>query len=86
MNDHRRAFRTKVRLAAKICTGGRTPVLVDCIVRDISPLGARVELRDASKLGNIFELTFDSGRTLRACHVVWRTPMYVGVEFSFGLV
>ena len=86
MIDRRRAFRTKVCLAAKICTGGRPSLVLDCIVRDISPLGARVELRDASKLANIFELTFDSGRTLRACHVVWRTPMHVGVEFSPDLV
>ena len=60
--------------------------VLDCIVRDISPLGARVELCDTSKLANIFELTFDSGRTLRACHVVWRRPMHVGVEFSPDLV
>jgi PilZ domain len=82
MNDRRRAFRTKVCLAAKIRTGGRPPLVFDCVVRDISSLGARVELRDPSKLANIFELTFDSGRTLRACHVVWRGPMHVGVEFS----
>ena len=28
------------------------------------------------------DLTFDSARTLRACHIVWRTPNEIGVEFS----
>jgi hypothetical protein len=53
-------------------------VFFDAVVRDVSSLGARVELRDTSKLANIFELTFDSGRTLRACRVVWRRSMHVG--------
>ena len=85
MIERRRAVRTKVFLAAQIRTARRPPLVIDCVVRDVSPLGARLELRDTSTLPNIFELTFDSGRTLRACHVVWRTPTDVGVEFSPGL-
>ena len=82
MIERRRAVRTKVFLAAQIRTTRRPPLVIDCVVRDVSPLGARLELRDTSTLPNIFELTLDSGRTLRACHVVWRTPTDVGVEFS----
>jgi hypothetical protein len=85
MIERRRAVRTKVFLAAQIRTARRPPLVIDCVVRDVSPLGARLELRDTSTLPNIFELTLDSGRTLRACHVVWRTPTDVGVEFSPGL-
>jgi PilZ domain len=85
MIERKRAVRTKVFLAAQIRTARRPPLVIDCVVRDVSPLGARLELRDTSTLPNIFELTFDSGRTLRACHVVWRTPTDVGVEFSPGL-
>ena len=85
MIERRRAVPTKVFLAAQIRTDRRPPLVIDCVVRDVSPLGARLELRDTSTLRNIFELTFDAGRTLRACHVVWRTPTDVGVEFSPGL-
>lgn len=85
MIERRRAVRTKVFLAAQIRTARRPPLVIDCVVRDVSPLGARLELRDTSTLPNIFELTFDAGRTLRACHVVWRTPTDVGVEFSPNL-
>ena len=85
MIERRRAIRTKVFLAAQIRTTRRPSLVIDCVVRDVSPLGARLELRDTSTFPNIFELTFDSGRTLRACHVVWRTPTDVGVEFSPGL-
>src|SRR5262249_52985065 len=85
MIERRRSVRTKVFLAAQIRTVRRPPLVIDCLVRDVSPLGARLELRDTSALANIFELTFDSGRTLRVCHVVWRTPTDVGVEFSPGL-
>ena len=80
MIERRRAVRTKVFLAAQIRTARRPPLVIDCVVRDVSPLGARLELRDTSTLPNIFELTFDADRTLRACHVVWRTPTDVGVE------
>jgi hypothetical protein len=85
MIERRRAVRTKVFLAAQIRTARRPPLVINCVVRDVSHLGARLELSDTSTLPNIFELTFDSGRTLRACHVVWRTPTVVGVEFSPSL-
>jgi hypothetical protein len=85
MIERRRAVRTKVFLAAQIHTARRPPLVINCVVRDVSHLGARLELSDTSALPNIFELTFDSGRTLRACHVVWRTPTVVGVEFSPSL-
>src|SRR5262249_49192234 len=81
MIERRRAVRTKGFLAAQIRTARRPPFVIDCVVRDVSPLGARLELRDTSTLPNIFELTFDSGRTLRACHVVWRTPTVVAWSF-----
>ena len=70
MIERRRAVRTKVFLAAQIRTARRPPLVFDCVVRDVSPLGARLELRDTSTLPNIFELTFDAGRTLRVpCHL-----------------
>ena len=38
------------------------------------------EFRKTAMLPYVFDLTFDSARTLRACHIVWRTPNEIGVE------
>jgi PilZ domain len=81
MLERRRVTRTRVHTPAKVIVGNPSRGF-DCVVRDISSLGARLELSNTDVLPNIFELTFDSARTLRLCHVAWRTPMQVGVEFS----
>ena len=47
-----------------------------CVVRNITSLGALVAV-----LPIVFELTFDSARTLRFCRIAWRTRTKVGVEF-----
>ena len=53
----------------------------DCTVRNITSLGARLEFQSTASIPSTFELTFDAGRTLRVCHVVWRTIAELGVEF-----
>jgi PilZ domain len=81
MPDHRRVPRTQVRAVAKVIAG-QPPRSYPCFIRDISSLGARIEFPNATIIPNVFELTFDSGRTLRSCHVTWRTATQLGVEFS----
>jgi hypothetical protein len=68
MPDRRRVPRTRIRVAAKVIAG-HPPRTYDCLVVDISSLGARVESPYADVLPSSFELTFDSARTLRLCHV-----------------
>src|SRR5271155_595358 len=81
MLDRRRIPRTRTVTAAKALTQHH-PLPYDCSVRDVSSLGARLEFPTADALPNIFKLTFDAGRTLRVCHVVWRTTTELGVEFT----
>jgi len=81
MQERRRLTCTRIFASAKIiarhfCRPG------DCAVRNISSLGARLELSSTAAIPSIFELTFDAGRTWRVCHVVWRTMTELGVEFS----
>lgn len=81
MIERRRATRTNVSIVAK-AIAGNPPRTHDCRVVDISSFGARLEPSNGTALPNIFELTFDSARTLRICHVAWRGADQVGVEFA----
>ena len=81
MQERRRIPRTRIFAIAKAIAPH--PVRPhDCAVRNISSLGARLEFPTTTAIPSIFELTFDAGRTLRVCHVVWRTMTEIGVEFS----
>jgi len=81
MLERRRLTRTRALTAAKIIAGPSS-CLYDCLVRDVSSFGAGLELSGAPTLPGIFELTFDSARTLRGCRVIWRTYNHLGVEFQ----
>jgi hypothetical protein len=69
-----------VRMAAKILTGPSQTY--DCLVRDISTLGARLEFTTTASLPDRFELAFEKAQTVRVCRVAWRTNTQVGVEFQ----
>jgi hypothetical protein len=52
---------------------------VDCTVRNFSPAGAALWLKNAVNLPVNFDLHFDSA--IRHCIVVWRRPYWMGVRF-----
>jgi hypothetical protein len=81
MIERRRVPRTRISALAKVLVV-KSPRAYDCTVRDISSLGACLEFSEAAKVPNIFELSFDHARTLRVCHVAWRTGSELGVEFA----
>jgi hypothetical protein len=78
MHERRRARRVRVYKCAKISLNGS---LRDCVVRDISSLGARLALVSTAFIPDDIALTFDNAHTLRACRVAWRSPTEIGVEF-----
>jgi hypothetical protein len=78
MHERRRVRRTKVYKCAKIAMDGS---LRDCVVRDISSLGARLALVSTCSIPDKFALTFDAAHTMRACRVAWRSATEIGVEF-----
>lgn len=80
MLERRRFQRTIVFKAATLILASRTTVR--CIVRDLSNHGARLQLHCTANLPIEFDLTFDTGRTLRKCRVAWQTPTNVGVSFE----
>ncbi|WP_225133131.1 MULTISPECIES: PilZ domain-containing protein [Bradyrhizobium] len=54
---------------------------VDCIVRDISATGARIQARGPFWFPDSFVLAIASDGTSRPCHIVWRKDGQIGVAF-----
>jgi hypothetical protein len=80
MLERRRVQRTIVCKAATLMLADHS--ILACVVRDLSNHGARLQLSSTADLPNEFNLTFDTGHTLRKCRVAWQTPANVGVSFE----
>jgi hypothetical protein len=78
MPERRRARRIQIFKCAKIAVHES---LHDCVVRDLSSLGARLAFMSTAYIPDNFELTFDGAHTLRPCRVAWRSDTQLGVEF-----
>jgi hypothetical protein len=79
MLERRRLPRTRIFAPAKVIPGRSLDCA--CVVRNITSLGALLEFQSVAVLPIVFELTFDSARTLRFCRMAWRTRTKIGVEF-----
>jgi hypothetical protein len=55
---------------------------IDCVVRDLSPGGACLELLDPAQLPERFEIALDGDPLNRSCRIVWRQIWRVGVAFE----
>ena len=69
--------RTRARLAAQILA---PKGLVDCLVLDLSPAGAKLQVGDARWVPETFELLLKIG-DCRPAKVRWRTSSEVGIAF-----
>jgi hypothetical protein len=81
MNERRDVKRTRIARSAKLIVPRRSPV-IHCTVQDITSGGACLHLADTYGVPQTFELTFEHGRTRRACRIVWRTHDKLGVAFE----
>lgn len=52
-----------------------------CAIRDLTALGAGLDLEGFTLLPTEFNLSFDSFRTSFACRLIWRNGDRGGVEF-----
>src|SRR3954451_14365786 len=79
--ERRRITRQKSFLRGSIHFNNRRSV-VDCLIRDISPYGARLIFSDAVTMPDVLELYIpQKERTLRV-NVIWRHGQEVGVAFA----
>ena len=80
MLERRRFPRINLFKGAKVYLVGRPPL--SCTVRDLSNHGAGLQFRSTADLPAEFDLSFDTGRTVRQCRVAWQTRTAVGVSFQ----
>src|SRR5205807_1465696 len=84
-SEQRKYRRRELNVPAKLDPGGGLP-LRDCILVDISEMGARLLLNDGMQTPDDFVLLLTpSGVPRRRCRLVWRTTSQVGVEFDRSL-
>lgn len=79
--EHRRIARQKSLLRGTIHFNNRRSVL-DCLVRDISPYGARLIFSDTVTVPDAIELNIPQKEQTLRSHVIWRHGHEVGVAFA----
>src|SRR5215831_21122800 len=80
--DERRANSRQRRLiGAKIVFNNNSSV-IDCIVRDLSPQGARLLVASLVGIPDRFDLRIDRSRACHPSKIIWRANGQIGVRFS----
>jgi hypothetical protein len=79
VDDRRKIVRSRVLKGATIFLGSSP--MIDCVVRDVTNVGARLQIAKFIDVPDVFDLTLDGGRTIRSCKIAWRTLTEAGVEF-----
>jgi hypothetical protein len=79
--ERRRIARQKSFLRGSIHFNNRRSV-VDCLIRDISPYGARLIFSDAVTVPDVLELYIPQKEQTLRTHVIWRHGQEVGVAFA----
>ncbi len=80
MNERRKRSRAVTSQSAAIAGAGSRRI--NCVVRNFSTTGARLEGVLPATLPQTFDLMFDDERATLSCRVKWRRPGAVGVEFA----
>jgi hypothetical protein len=78
MIERRATPRHTVSRAGTIKFGGGA---IDCTIRNISPIGAALDVPNTSAIPHEITLLMVDGHLTQHCYVVWRNPSRVGVTF-----
>jgi len=79
VQERRKVTRSRVLKGAKIVIGSVSAI--DCVVRNVTNTGARLQIANTIELPESLGLTFDGGFTVRPCRVAWRSVTETGVQF-----
>ena len=82
-NERRRVARQKSFLRGMVYFNNRRSVL-DCLIRDISPCGARLVFSDAVTTPDQLDLYSPQKEQTLRTQVVWRHGQEIGVAFAQG--
>jgi hypothetical protein len=75
--------RLPIRLEARIISPS-DGLSLTCVVREISPAGARLEVEERWALPKAFSLHILGDSCSHFCAVVWREGKSVGIQFAMG--
>lgn len=79
-DEHRAALRRRALIAATIRYGGGA-VTVDCVVRNISQTGAKIDVPEGASLPGTFELVIPQKNVAHRCELRWRRAGEAGIAF-----
>jgi hypothetical protein len=79
--ERRRKPRARTLKSARIVFNHHRSV-IDCTVRNLSPLGACLNAASAIGIPDTFDVIFDADHSVRPCRMVWHKETQLGVEFG----
>ncbi len=79
--DHRAATRARAFLKARIIFNNGMSTM-DCVVRDLSDGGARLQITDSVALPSRFDLYILKKDETRRASLQWRTSEEIGISFE----
>ena len=79
MEERRKILRHRTLKAGHIAFNRASTI--DCRVRNLSPIGACLEVANQAGIPDDFMLVIESDHVKQSCHVIWRTATRMGVEF-----
>jgi hypothetical protein len=79
--ERRRHPRSRTFKAARILLNQHHST-ISCTIRNLSPLGARLDVASALGIPERFDIIFDADRSIRPCRVIWQNEKQLGVEFA----
>jgi hypothetical protein len=80
-DEQRRARRPRVLLSGRLVYGPDS-LTVDCVIRDLTPEGARVKLAGSAMLSGPIALIEVGSGMAHACEISWRRLPEIGVRFQ----
>ena len=81
MGERRKRTRAMSSQCAIItCLGAKR---INCVVRNFSSTGARLEVALPTSVPDTFDLVFEDDRSTLSCRVKWRKERDLGVEFQW---
>jgi hypothetical protein len=81
MDERRSHIRRRTFKGGKLIFNKGLSVL-DCVIRDMSDQGARVELGATIGVPDTFELIIAPDRVKRSCKIAWRSKRHIGISFT----
>jgi hypothetical protein len=81
MAERRRVGRTKILKHARILLLDSAKE-IDCVICDLTNLGAGLRISPALRAPDTFDLVFDSVLFNRRCNVMWKNGDRLGVSFA----